>query len=826
MRRTLLLLLSFLTCVAWGQSYRYRYWIDNNVGSAVSGSATGEKELTISLSSVGYGLHAIHVQGRNSAGVWSSVRTRYFLKEKSDQTCTSARYWIDNDMTTLHDNVATSGAIELDIAGLKNGLHAVHYQKIGTDGTTSAVRTRYFLKEEENQTCTSARYWIDNDMTTLHDNVATSGIIDIDITKLDVGLHAVHYQKIGTDGTPSAVRTRYFLVDRVQPGNFTATLSIDDGETTDYVLTGEDIVLEIGELEKGEHTLHVTLTDDKGNNYGTQEHVFTVYKAEAQTLDLETLPQMTYGDEAYELPEETTEGMALTWTSSDEAVATVNGSLLSIVGAGVATITAMQEGDEMHLPFTREYSLTIGKATLTITANDCTKLEGEDNPELEVSYSGFKYGDDASSLTTQPIVTTTATVDSPAGTYPITVSGAASNNYAFTYVNGTLTVIDAATLNNRLYASDLTSRPGEEQTVALQLDNEKTFIACEFNLQLPAGFSIKEDEDGYLMADIVSSRSNRHTFEARDDGNGKYHFLCYSNSNKAFKGNSGDFIILSIVADETVAEGVYVAELQNVIFSDENKVQVNLANSSFNINVVNYTLGDVNGDGKLNVMDIVEMVGNIMGDDSDTFVFVAADIDGNGTVNVMDLVNLVEIIMNTASQAPTMTAFDPSCTQAAFGNMELVKDDGYAVTISVPDADKHIAAQFIVTLSDGGALLGVASDRAHQSQFIRMDDGRYLVMVYSNSNASFKNDRAIRLQMSGNYNVKVEDLVFVDTTEEAVAYETAMLSTTGVMTVGSAFDSPSDIFSVDGTLVKKDATSMLGLAKGVYVVNGKKVIVK
>ena len=96
----------------------------------------------------------------------------------------------------------------------------------------------------------------------------------------------------------------------------------------------------------------------------------------------------------------------------------------------------------------------------------------------------------------------------------------------------------------------------------------------------------------------------------------------------------------------------------------------------------------------------------------------------------------------------------------------------------------------------------------------------------SNSNASFKNDRAIRLQMSGNYNVKVEDLVFVDTTEEAVAYETAMWSTTGVMTVGSAFDSPSDIFSVDGTLVKKDATSMLGLAKGVYVVNGKKVIVK
>ena len=342
MRRTLLLLLSFLTCVAWGQTYRYRYWLDNNVGSAVSGSATGEKELTISLSSVGYGMHAIHVQGRNSAGVWSSVRTRYFLKEKSDQTCTSARYWIDNDMTTLHNSVATSGVIELDIAGLEYGLHAVHYQKMGADGTPSAVRTRYFLKEEENLTCTSARYWIDsdmttlhnsvatsgvieldissldyglhavhyqkigtdgipsavrtryflkeeenqtytsarywidNDMTTLHDNVATSGIIDIDITKLGVGLHAVHYQKIGTDGTPSAVRTRYFLVDRVQKGSLTADISIDDGVVTNYALSDEDIVIDVTDLAEGTHSLLVTLLDAKGKVIGQEEQEFEI----------------------------------------------------------------------------------------------------------------------------------------------------------------------------------------------------------------------------------------------------------------------------------------------------------------------------------------------------------------------------------------------------------------------------------------------------------------------------------------------------------------------------------------------------------------------
>ncbi len=275
MRRTVLLLLSFLACVAWGQTYRYRYWIDNNVSGAVSGSASGEKQLTVSLSSVGYGLHTIHVQGQNTAGVWSSVRTRYFLKEKQDQTCTSARYWIDNDMTTLHNNVATSGIIDLDISGIGNGLHAVHYQTIGADGVPSTVRTRYFLKDQQ-VALASARYWIDNDMKTMHSNVATSGVIDLDISGIGNGLHAVHYQTIGADGVPSAVRTRYFLIDRVQTGNYSVSISIDNGEATDYALTGEDIVIDIGELSEGEHTLQVTLTDAQGMPLGSNVSTFIV----------------------------------------------------------------------------------------------------------------------------------------------------------------------------------------------------------------------------------------------------------------------------------------------------------------------------------------------------------------------------------------------------------------------------------------------------------------------------------------------------------------------------------------------------------------------
>ena len=85
-------------------------------------------------------------------------------------------------------------------------------------------------------------------------------------------------------------------------------------------------------------------------------------------------------------------------------------------------------------------TLTITKAPLTISAGDYTKVEGEANPTFTPTFSGFKNGETNSVLTKQPTITTTATTSSPVGTYPVTVSGAEAQNYAISYVNGTLTV--------------------------------------------------------------------------------------------------------------------------------------------------------------------------------------------------------------------------------------------------------------------------------------------------------------------------------------------------------------------------------------------------
>ena len=65
-----------------------------------------------------------------------------------------------------------------------------------------------------------------------------------------------------------------------------------------------------------------------------------------------------------------------------------------------------------------------------------------------------------------------------------------------------------------------------------------------------------------------------------------------------------------------------------------------------NLIYVDHVLGDANGDGILNVTDIVATVNYIMEKPSDDFNKKAADLNGDGDVNVTDIVKMVSIIMS------------------------------------------------------------------------------------------------------------------------------------------------------------------------------------
>ena len=161
-----------------------------------------------------------------------------------------------------------------------------------------------------------------------------------------------------------------------------------------------------------------------------------------QTITFGPLTAKSYGDADYSTGATITSGLAINYASSDPAVATVVNGMIHITGTGTTTITASHPGDANYEPAADvSQQLTVKKAPLTITADNKTKLVGQPNPALTITYTGFVNNETSAALTTQPLISTTATTASPIGNYPITVTGAVAANYAISFVDGTLTVV-------------------------------------------------------------------------------------------------------------------------------------------------------------------------------------------------------------------------------------------------------------------------------------------------------------------------------------------------------------------------------------------------
>src|SRR4029077_492231 len=160
-------------------------------------------------------------------------------------------------------------------------------------------------------------------------------------------------------------------------------------------------------------------------------------------------------------------------------------------------------------------TLTVTPVVLTITANNkSTVLNSGPLPVLTASYAGLVNGDTPSSLTALPTLTTTATASSPAGQYPITVSGAVDSDYTISYVSGTLSIVFAAT------TTSCSGQPGRLVLQPVNPDSSSVFKAgstvpikfrvCDANGN-PIGGSgavVKVGADGHMDPVLYVSGTN------------------------------------------------------------------------------------------------------------------------------------------------------------------------------------------------------------------------------------------------------------------------------------------------------------------------------
>ena len=183
-------------------------------------------------------------------------------------------------------------------------------------------------------------------------------------------------------------------------------------------------------------TYAVAATIDSPNHQGSASGTLNVAKAD-QTIAFGTLPAKTVGDAAFTLSG-TAPGGTVSYTSSNTAVATVSGNIVTLVGAGTTSIVASQSGGTNYNAATdAPQALTVNPAAVgpsistqpqsqSVTAGASVTFSVVAAGTAPLSYQWKKGTADISGATNSSY-TIPATVSADAGSYFVTVSNSAGN---------------------------------------------------------------------------------------------------------------------------------------------------------------------------------------------------------------------------------------------------------------------------------------------------------------------------------------------------------------------------------------------------------------
>ena len=148
-----------------------------------------------------------------------------------------------------------------------------------------------------------------------------------------------------------------------------------------------------------------------------------------------SLPPLTLSYAGFVRGDDAATAFSSAATATTTATQASNVGMYTIsAGGGVAPNYTITWGDG---------TLTITPAPLRITADDKTKVLGDENPALTAAYHGFVNGDGPASLDGPAVLSTAADVTSDVGPWAIAVSGASDANYEIEFVNGTLRILYA-----------------------------------------------------------------------------------------------------------------------------------------------------------------------------------------------------------------------------------------------------------------------------------------------------------------------------------------------------------------------------------------------
>ncbi|MGC1360568.1 MAG: putative Ig domain-containing protein [Silvibacterium sp.] len=226
----------------------------------------------------------------------------------------------------------------------------------------------------------------------------------------------------------------------------------------------------------GAYSLSVTANNGISPN-ATQSFTLTVDQAAAITSASSTtfttgtsgsFTVTTTGYPKAALSESGSLPSGITFTNNGNGTATLIGTPAAGTG-GVYTLS-ITAGNGVGSNATQSFTLTVVQATLTLTANNATKVYGTANP----TFTGTVTGQQSSDSFTESF-STTAALSSPVNTYAMvpSVTGAHLDDYTQVVNNGTLSVTKAGT-TTALAVSSASITPGQNGTLTAQVLSSTT----------------------------------------------------------------------------------------------------------------------------------------------------------------------------------------------------------------------------------------------------------------------------------------------------------------------------------------------------------------
>ena len=608
-------------------------------------------------------------------------------------------------------------------------------------------------------------------------------------------------------------------------------------------------------------TYQITVTGGEARNYDVTAKTGTLTISKAALTATTQSATREYGDENPDF-KMTYSGLKNNETAPEWAVLP---SLVSpatkMSPVGTYTITATGgEAKNYNVQFINKGELTVTKAPLTAKARSFTKTQGDSNPTLVIDYIGFKNGETKAVLTKEPTISTTATKDSRAGTYPIVVSGGVAMNYEFNYENGTMTITarqdQGDPTANMLTLGNATGSKTKQPVIAIALKNEKQITGLQFDLYLPTGVTVATKTNGKLMINTTDRMEGSYSVTGSSMEGGQYvRVVGYSADSDPFTGTSGDILNITLNVSEYVADGNYIVSIKDIVLSDVDNTEYHPANAEGQLTVKSFTLGDVDDSGAVNINDVVCIINYILNKTKGVFIEDAADVDQNGSININDVVTLINrfILHRTEAKVATMSKMMKTQSMTDDNYMHLAEisiNPGETIDVEMllDNTNEVKAVQGNIKLPEGltfatksNGRLAVTNNEQRAEDFTLscalQEDGSMTFAQYSADGFAYEGSKgklfSFKIQAAedavpGKYQIGLSEMVL---SIGGVAYEqTNTTSTVNILsatTVESIIaENPADVYSVSGRKVRQNAKTLKGLPTGVYIVNGRKVVVK